>query len=411
MKNIKLKQTKLCFLILTVPILLPVALLILTASLADYAPGNSLLQYSPFIVIAATVAAAVFLYRKLVSEWLVLFVAVSSIGKWKKDRRFYFTDVNGRTAEEAADLIKYRMNHYAKKLNVQNKSECLSGAYKKRRHSWSDSSSGYEDYYILYETQTLTNDFCSNAVTESKSIMRKNAEKGIFPFLQTRKERKKPVTRACALVIICNSVANFNAVDYVRRNFSKGHTGLAVCIYEANTGRYFLNGSALASSDGPFAENGEERAMNQIKKAVFCNKLGLNENSYYMPTDSLPYNPETTLYEAFENAKKELKSSEHENKKIAENLEDGEVYFDGDAVFYKKGERTLNYSVLDEDECEGEEKSDKKTVFVDRSWNYPKSAKMSKKDYEEALMKIEEYLKSNGIDFEFKDFEQWLEEK
>lgn len=410
MKNIKLKQTKLCFIILTVPILLPVALFILTASLADCAPENSLLQYSPFIVIAATVAAAVFLYRRFVSEWFVLLVAVSSIGKWKKDRQFYFTEVNGRTATEAADLIKYRMNHYAKELNVQNKSECLSGAYKKRRHLWSADSSGFEDYYVLYETQTLTNDFCSNAVTESKSIMRKYAEKGIYPFLQTRKERKQPVTRACALVIICNSVANFNAVDYVRKNFSKGHTGFAVCIYEAGTGRYFINGSALGDV-GPFAENGEERAMNQIKKAVFCNKFGLNENSYYMPTDSLPYSPETTLYEVFMKIKKELKTSEYESRKIAKSLKDGEIYFDGDAVFYKKGERTLNYSVLDEDECEGEEKSDKKTVLIDRSWSYPKSAKMSKKDYDEALIKIGEYLKFNGIDFEFKNFEQWREEK
>lgn len=409
MKNIKLQQTKLCYLILIVPILLPAALFILTVSLADHVPENSLLRYSPFIVIAATVAATIFLYRRFVSEWLLLLFAVSSISKWKKDRQFYFTEVNGRTSEEAADLIKYRMNHYAKELNVQNKSECLLAAYKKRRHSWSADSSGFEDYYILYETQTLTNDFCSKAVTESKSIMRKYAEKGLYPFLQTRKERKQPVTRACALVILCNSVANLNAVDYVRRNFSKGHTGLAVCIYEAGTGRYFINGSALGAID-PFADNGEERAMNQIKKAVFCNKLGLNENSYYMPTNFLPYSPETTLYEVFEKIKKELKTSEYESRKIAKSLKDGEIYFDGDAIFYKKGGRALNYSVFDEDECDGEEKTDKKTVLVDRSWSYPKSSKMSKKDYEEALNKIDEYLKTQGIDFEFKDFEKWIEE-
>lgn len=410
MKNIKLQQTKLCFLILISPILAAAALLIGSAVVTGNAPEYSVWQNFPFAIIALIIVSTILFVNKLGMTWLILFGAIENIDQWKKDRRFYFTDVNGRTAEEAAKAIGFRMNYYAKELTVPNKSECLVSAYKKRRHSWNADSSGFEEYYILYETETLTKDFCSNAVTESKSIMRKNAEKGIYPFLQTRKERKQPVTRACALIIICNSVANFNAVDYVRRNFSKGHTGLAVCIYEAGTGRYFINGSAL-SFVGPFAENGEERAMNQIKKAVFCNKLGLNENSYYMPTDDLPYNPETTFYEAFKNVNKEMKTSEHENKKIAKKLEDSEVYFNGEGVFYKKNGRTLLFAVIDEEECEGEEPNGKKYVLVSKSWSYPKSSKMSNKDYDEALRKIDEYLKTQGIDFEFKDFEKWFEEQ
>lgn len=35
---------------------------------------------------------------------------------------------------------------------------------------------------------------------------------------------------------------------------------------------------------------------------------------------------------------------------------------------------------------------------------------MSKKDFDEALIKIAEYLNSNGIDFEFTDFEKWIEQ-
>lgn len=410
MKNIKLQQTKLCALVLLLPLLVPIIQFGIAILIAYCSAEDSALRFLPFAAIALGIAETVYFGKKYGISWFMMLGTIENIHQWKKDRRFYFTDVNGRTAEEAVKAIGLRMSCYAKELNVQNKSECLSCVYKKRRHSWSADSSGYEDYYVLYETQTLTNDFCSNAVTESKSIMRKYAEKGIYQFLQTRKERKQPITRACALVIICNSVANFNAVDYVRKNFSKGHTGFAVCIYEAGTGRYFINGSALGAV-GPFAENGEERAMNQIKKAVFCNKLDLNENSYYMPTDDLPYNPETTLYEAFENAKKELKSSEHENKKIAKSLEDGEVYFDGEGVFYKKNGRTLLFTVTDEEECEGEEPNGKKYVLTSKSWSYPKSSKMSNKDYDEALGKIDGYLKTHGIDFEFKDFEQWLEEK
>lgn len=415
MKNVKLKQTNFCFFILLTPILLPILCFVLSLLIAGNTADNSILRYLPFAVIALTVAAAIFLYRKYISAWIVLSFAVSSVGKWKKDRQFYFTDVNGKTAAEAANSIKYRMNHYAKELTLQSKSEQLSGAYKKRRHSWNDYTSGFEDYYVLYETQTLTKDFCSNAVTESKSIMQKNAEKGIYPFLQTRKERKQPVTRACALVIICNSIADFNAVDYVRKNFSKSHAGLAVCIYEAGTGRYFINGSALGADDSIIADS-EATAVKLIKKAVFCNKLCLNENSYYMPADDLPYSPEKTLYEAFEEIKKELKRSDYEIKRTVKKLNDGEVYYDGELVYYKNNGRTLTCSVIDEEDsdrrAEGSDaESAEKIVLISRSWDYPKSSKMSKKDYAEAFEKINSYLKSNGLAFKICDFEKWIEEQ
>ncbi|MDE5994847.1 MAG: hypothetical protein K2G60_04965 [Oscillospiraceae bacterium] len=409
MKNIKLKETKLCFLILISPILAAAALLIGSAVVTSNAPEYSVWQNLPFAVIALIIVSAILFVNKLGMTWLILFGSIENINQWKKDRRFYFTDVNGRIAEEAVKAIGFRMNHYAKELTALNKSENMIGAYKKRRHSWNEDTSGFEDFYILYETETLTKDFCSQAVAECKSIMRKYGEKGIHPFLQTKRERKKPVTRSCAMVIVCNK-ADFDAVSYVRRNFSKGHTGLAVCICEMGTGRYFFNGAAQ-SSDGIFESSAEAISVNLIKKVVFCKNLGLNENSYYMSTDDLPYNPETTLYEAFEHVKKEMKTSEHENKKIAKKLEDGEVYFDGEGVFYKKNGRTLLFAVIDEEECEGEEPNGKKYMLVSKSWSYPKSSKMSNKDYDEALSKIDEYLKNHGIDFEFKDFDKWFEEQ
>lgn len=409
MKNIKLKQTNLCFLISLMPLLAAAGLFAVSVVIGGNAPEESVWQNSPIVVIAAIIAGAIFFIHKFGTASLVLLAAMVSVEKWKKDRQFYFTDVNGKTLEEASRLIKFRMNHYAKELPLENKSKENPWAYKKRRHSWNDDTSGFEDFYILYETQNLTKDFCSNAVAESKSIMRKYAEKGIYPFLQTRRERKTPVTRACALVIICDR-ADFDAGEFVRRNFSKGHTGLAVCICEISTGRYFFNGAAQ-SSEGILTSNAEEIAVNLIKKSVFCKKLGLRENSYYMPTHDLPYDPERTLYEVFADIKKDLKRSDNEVRHTVKRLKDGEVYFDGELVYYKKGERTLTYSVIDEDEIEGEEKTDRKTVFVDKTWSYPKTAKMSKADYAEALKKIEEYLKSSGIDFEFKDFEKWLEEQ
>lgn len=409
MKNIKLQQTKLCALVLLLPLLVPIIQFGIAILIAYCSAEDSALRFLPFAAIALGIAETVYFGKKYGISWFMMLGTIENIHQWKKDRRFYFTDVNGRTAEEAVKAIGLRMSCYAKELTVPNKSENMAGAYKKRRYAWSEDSSGFEDFYILYETETLTKDFCSQAVAECKSIMRKYGEKGLYPFLHARRERKKPVTRACATVIVCNT-ADFDAVSYVRRNFSKGHTGLAVCIYETATGRYFFNGAAQ-SLDGIIDSDAEAISINLIKKAVFCKNLGLHENSYYMPTDDLPYNPETTLYEAFENAKKELKSSEHENKKIAKSLEDGEVYFDGEGVFYKKNGRTLLFTVIDEEECEGEEPNGKKCVFVNKSWSYPKSSKMSNKDYDEALGKIDGYLKTHGIDFEFKDFEQWLEEK
>lgn len=409
MKNIKLKQTNLCFLISLMPLLAAAALLIVSLVITVNTPEESVWQYSPIAAIAAIIAGAIFFVHKFGSASLVLLAAMVSVDKWKKDRQFYFTDVNGKTKEDASRLIKFRMNHYAKELPLENKGEKNPCAYKKRRHSWNDDTSGFEDFYILYETQNLTKDFCSSAVAESKSIMRKYAEKGIYPFLQTRRERKTPVTRACALVIICDR-ADFDAGEFVRRSFSKGHTGLAVCICEISTGRYFFNGS-VQSSEGVLTSYAEEIAVNLIKKSVFCKKLGLRENSYYMPTHDLPYDPERTLYEVFEDIKKDLKCSDNEVRHTVKRLKDGEVYFDGELVYYKKGERALSFSVIDEDEIEGEEKTDRKTVLIHRTWGYPKTAKMSKADYAEALKKTEEYLKSSGIDFEFKDFEKWFKEQ
>ncbi len=408
MKNVKLKQTKLCYLILLMPLLLSAAIWLLTIVIADVSAEESFLRYLPIIVLAVIIAAAV-ICRKLWSVWLVLLTAVFSVDRWNKDRQFYFTEVNGRTVEEAVELIKLRMNHYAKELTVGEKGKGLLGAYKKRRHSWNADTSGFEDFYILYEAETLTKDFCSNAVTECKSIMRKNAEKGIYPFLQTRRERKKPVTRSCALIIVCNT-AESDAASYVRRNFTKGHTGLAMCICEMSTGRYFLNGSVL-SSEGRFAENAEEISLNLIKKTVFCNKLGLKENSYFVPTTDLPYSPEKTLCEAFADIKNDLKNSENEARHTAKRLKDGEVFYDGELVYYKKDGRTLTFSVVDEDEAEGESNSDKKTILTERSWSYPNHSKMSKKDYAEALEKISEYLTANEIPFEFADFDKWLEQE
>lgn len=359
----------------------------------------------------AVIAVFVFLKKLGTIEWIVLLSTITAVDGWKKDRQFYFTELNGKTSEEVADTVKIRMNCCGKELETGNKSDSFLGAYKKRRHSFMAYTSGFEDYCILYKTQSLTNDFCSNAVSESKSIMRKYAEKGTLPFLQTRSERRTPVTKSCALVIVCDSLAGFDAVEYVRKNFTKGHTGLAVCIYEASTGRYFLNGTLFGYYYSEFQESKADKiSAKLIKKIVFCKRMGLSENSYFMPTDSLPCNPEMTIYELIGEIKKETKNFDRENKRIVKRLKDGEVYFDGDGVFYKKNGRTLLFSVVSEENSEDEKETAKKYVLTDRNWNYPRNNKMSKKDFDEALIKIAEYLNSNGIDFEFTDFEKWIEQ-
>lgn len=411
MKNIKLKQTNLCFAVTLLPIILPTAVFLLSLIIADHAQEDSIWQKIPFASMAiAVIAVFVFLKKLGTKEWIVLFGTIMAVEGWNKDRRFYFTDINGRTSEEVADTVKIRMNCCGKELETGNKSDSFLGAYKKRRHSFMADTSGFEDYCILYKTQSLTNDFCSNAVSESKSIMRKFAEKGTLPFLQTRSERKKPVTRSCALVIVCDSLAGFDAEKYVHRNFTKGHTGLAVCIYEASSGRYFLNGTLLSSSLFSSVKSADEIAVSLIRKTVFCKKMGLSENSYFMPTDELPYNPERAMYDVIEDIRKDVKNNDRENKRIVKRLKDGEVYFDGDGIFYKKDGRTLLFSVMSEENQEGEEENAKKYVLTEKSWSYPKNCKMSKKDFDEALIKIAEYLNSNGIDFEFTDFEKWVEQ-
>lgn len=409
MKNIKLKQTNLCFLVSLIPIILPAAVFFILIIIADCAQEESALRYAPFIAIAASVVWLAVFFKKYATEWIVFLGTITAVDGWKKDRRFYFTEVNGRTAEEAADAIKFRMKSYAKELETDKKSESLVFACKKRRHSFSEDTSGYEDYCILYRTQSLTSEFCSNAVSESKAIMSKFLEKGKLPFLQTKKERKQPVTQSCALVIVCDSIGNFNAEEYVRKDFAKGHTGLAVCIYDASTGRYFLNGKLFDSNSFLPEKGAGETAVSLIKKTVFCKKMGLSENSYFMPTDDLPYNPEMTMYDVIEEIKKDVKKSNREKEETVKNLKDGEVYFDGEGIFYKKDGRTLLFSVISED-CEGEEENAKKYVLTDKSWSYPKTCKMSKKDFDEALIKISEYLNQNGIEFEFTDFEKWLEQ-
>lgn len=411
MKNIKLKQTNLYFAVTLLPIILPIAVFFLTIIIADHTQEDSIWQKIPFAAMAiAVIAVFVFLKKLGTKEWIVLFGTIMAVEGWNKDRRFYFTDINGRTSEEVTDAVKFRMNCCAKELETDNKFDSFLGAYKKRRHSFMADTSGFEDYCILYKTQSLTNDFCSNAVSESKSIMRKFAEKGTLPFLQTRSERKKPVTRSCALVIVCDSLAGFDAEKYVHRNFTKGHTGLAVCIYEASSGRYFLNGTLLSSSLFSSVKSADEIAVSLIRKTVFCKKMGLSENSYFMPTDELPYNPERAMYDVIEDIRKDVKNNDRENKRIVKRLKDGEVYFDGDGIFYKKDGRTLLFSVMSEENQEGEEENAKKYVLTEKSWSYPKNCKMSKKDFDEALIKIAEYLNSNGIDFEFTDFEKWVEQ-
>lgn len=411
MKNIKLKQTNLCFAVTLLPIILPTAVFLLSLIIADHAQEDSIWQKIPFAVMATDVIAIFTFLKKLGTiEWIVLLSTITAVDGWKKDRQFYFTELNGRTSEEVTDAVKFRMNCCAKELETDNKFDSFLGAYKKRRHSFMADTSGFEDYCILYKTQSLTNDFCSNAVSESKSIMRKFAEKGTLPFLQTRSERKKPVTRSCALVIVCDSLAGFDAEKYVHRNFTKGHTGLAVCIYEASTGRYFLNGTLLSSSLFSSVKSADEIAVSLIRKTVFCKKMGLSENSYFIPTDELPYNPERTMYDVIEDIRKDVKNNDRENKRIVKRLKDGEVYFDGDGIFYKKDSRTLLFSVMSEENQEGEEENAKKYVLTEKSWSYPKNCKMSKKDFDEALIKIAEYLNSNGIDFEFTDFEKWVEQ-
>lgn len=409
MKNIKLKQTNLCFLVSLIPIILPAAVFFISLMVADCAQEESALRYAPFIAIAVSVVWLAVFFKKYATEWIVFLGTIIAVDGWKKDRRFYFTEINGRTAQEAANAVKFRMKSYAKELETDKKSESLVCACKKRRHSFSEDTSGYEDYCILYRTQSLTSEFCSNAAAESKAIMSKSSEKGKLPFLQTRKERKQPVTQSCALVIICDSIGSFNAEEYVRKNFTKGHTGLAVCIYESSTGRYFLNGT-LFSSDSFLPEKGAgEIAVSLIKKTVFCKKMGLSENSYFMPTDELPYNPEMTMYDVIEEIKKDVKKSNREKEETVKNLKDDEVYFDGEGIFYKKDGRTLLFSVISED-CESEEENTKKYVLTDKNWSYPKNCKMSKKDFDEALIKIAEYLNQSGIEFEFTDFEKWLEQ-
>lgn len=390
-----IKNPTLCQVITYVPALIFVIYMLFMAFVEDVFGIKSSL---PYVFLFLLLAFTIYYIFHNIAFLFVSETLFSVIRAWKKTRLWYESDCNGSDRKTAEQKLINRGKSCGK-ICEPTKAKPVPLMLRYRRcYSWMVFWASIEKISMVYSTDYLdTNEF-RNIVNSAVSNI--NAQHTEPKFFIDRNKKKAPVATASVAVIVADSISD-DIPELVQKEQTSCRQGyLLLCVYDISSKRYYFDGMAEIYSQGMMGKPEKNYALSLLKKLVFNGRLPLRGNQHYVPLPSTDeYSEETTLWELIRNFNQEIKETKGEGKKIAKNLNHGEVLLKNGFIYCKLSERTARFSaIIDEEDplCV--------SIIIVNYWAYPKSNRISKKDAAEIKQRIEAYLLKNGYNYDFVEF-------
>lgn len=164
MKNIKLKNSNLCGIILFLP-----AIIITLLGLVALLIFNEEIGVPCFLV--AMVLDLVYLIKNFV-EIMSIGLVVEQIGNWQKTRLWFELGEDGESAEEIAQRITAKCQSHGKERQVRNTCPELVSVRYRRYRSWMGDVAATEKDILLYRTDYLDEDTYRRIMSSAKSAVK-----------------------------------------------------------------------------------------------------------------------------------------------------------------------------------------------------------------------------------------------
>lgn len=389
MKSLKIKNARLCKNIINLFIVLIVLIPFFPLALSFL--KIEVRAWICFFLLIVVIFILIKGFKYAFSAEIVLKIIES-----KNKARTKFNLPNGITKEKIESNIK-NIGKPVEHTMVFPQPENLQFCFK---NSFTDSVKGFESVVSFYSTKNLNVDLYRNILNSANNNF-KNL-KGIKSPLSFVVQQKKVPLKRINIVVIC--------ADFIEENFTKNlfetlckedkdgiDESVLPCVIDFSSKTVVFNSEALPEMFSiPCARN---KGIKLIKSKIFNNKLNL-KNQNYVDFKVEGIDIEQTLWDFLKSQKDEFKSVEKKNKKIFENMKNGEVVFDDDILYVKLEERGVSLLVEKDEEI--------KKAFIDSFcfWDYPKTNQISKNTIAQIQKIASSYFYGEGYTVEFLSIEE-----
>lgn len=383
MKNIKLKNGNLCFIVIFAPVII-ITLLGFVAMLTF----NEEIGIPCFFV--AMVIDLIYLIKNFVEIMSIGFV-VEQIGNWQKTRLWFALGENGENTQEITQRITAKCESHGKERQVRAICPELVSVRYRRYRSWMGDVAATEKDILLYRTDYLDGDTYRRIMTSAKSAVKEMKCKVTDLKFLEKEQKKSPILTAAAVIIIADRI-DFNLPEKIRKTPEFNDTAVMPCAIDLSSKLCYFDGMKDISFGGSAPV--KNRTIKLIIKTIFNGKLPLknNENFDYDLID--PQLPEMTLAELHKTYKEANAENSADVKRMGKSLHDGEERRKDDFLYLKRGERLAVYTIF-----EDEEDPSKIEISTDECWSYPKRAQISKVDKEILKRRTEKYFPNQKVVF------------
>ncbi len=383
MKNIKIKETLKCFMVLFTPI---IALMIIPfIPLMFFQNGVGIVLMLGLLIIAIAILF------KMFATLLGAEIFIETVYYWKKDRLWYAVGKDDENADEIADKIIKKCTSFGSEKQVSKSEKELVCARYKRQHSATLDWATIEKMILVYRTEHLDEQKFNRIMASARNTVRQlKCDKSKMIFLEKEK-KNAPVATAAAVIILADYI-DVQIPSVVRKKRSCNEMAILPCVVDLSAKRCYFDGMKEYYMSTKPTKN---RTIDLIIKMVFDGKLPLENNDSFDYEKIDPKLPEMTLYEMLKEFKDADKDIEKEIKKMGESLKNGETKRVDDSLYIKVGDKLAVYMIF-----EDEENPDVVEIGEDNCWSYPKRLQISKKDKAVLRGQVNAFF-DNGLEVKF----------
>lgn len=276
-----------------------------------------LLRVVSYLSVTAAIVYVMAFWETLIQT----FLTINKIENWRLDRKFFETEANGKTLEEAEEIITSKIERFGKVCD-KTKGKILPVAAARKCFLYMENGKEFrEEFALLYKADFLDEKTYEQIVNSSKVAIKQNHAYNPFWFLLDRKKEHKSTKKltgenssvAGTVIIICNSALQ-DVEEWVRRGNGKNDEyQILPCVCTMKDQKCYFD-SHVDYGVIKKSKNAHNRAIKIIKKVVFGGSLPyLNNENYVEKTYDERYEA-MSLYELFAEKKKDIKEDRKNNK-------------------------------------------------------------------------------------------------
>jgi len=385
----KLKHYAACLIVL----FLPAALLLVFGFVFLALNENGLGMILLLVSMLAALAYLLLLFPFILGTEVLL----DDIRYWKKDRLWFSLDSIADDPVTVKASILHRIEKHGELCTDFSVSTVVPLCVRYKRYSSISSlySSREKNVYV-YETQQLDRETYLRILESAKQITNQLKKKSRPGFLLTKEERKSPVCRAVAVIILTN-FADQDIPSRIRTHREYGDTAILPCVVELGARRCVFDGMREVYMAGSTPIPSKNVAIGLITKLVFGGRLPLKGNDAFDLSHMNLQLPETTLWQHFHEFREAWKADTDKTAKIAARMKNDTVLEEEEIVYAKLADRTTSFLI--------DKEQSPYTLLCTGYWEHPKHQNISKADQKQLKELVTRHYGANGQAVVFEDEE------